>query len=64
MSNQFNNKYQEENAKAEQMGAGIAILWFLILFICLPIAILFPPSIFLMIAAVIWIIVKRQNNRK
>jgi hypothetical protein len=25
MSNQFNNRYQEENAKAEQMGAGIAL---------------------------------------
>ena len=25
MSNQFNNKYQEENAKAEQLGAGIAL---------------------------------------
>ena len=25
MSNQFNNKYQEENAKAEQMGAAIAM---------------------------------------
>ena len=25
MSNQFNNRYQEENAKAEQIGAGIAL---------------------------------------
>jgi hypothetical protein len=25
MSNQFNNKYQEENAKAEQIGAAIAV---------------------------------------
>jgi hypothetical protein len=25
MSNQFNNRYQEENAKAEQLGAGIAL---------------------------------------
>jgi hypothetical protein len=25
MSNQFNNLYQEENAKAEQLGAGIAL---------------------------------------
>ena len=25
MSNQFNNIYQEENAKAEQLGAGIAL---------------------------------------
>lgn len=25
MSNQFNNKYQEQNAKAEQIGAGIAL---------------------------------------
>jgi hypothetical protein len=25
MSNQYNNKYQEENAKAEQIGAGIAL---------------------------------------
>jgi len=25
MSNQFNNRYQEENAKAEQIGAAIAV---------------------------------------
>lgn len=25
MSNQFNNRYQEENAKAEQIGAAIAM---------------------------------------
>jgi len=25
MSNPYNNKYQEENAKAEQIGAGIAL---------------------------------------
>lgn len=25
MSNHLNNKYQEENAKAEQIGAGIAL---------------------------------------
>jgi len=25
MSNQFNNKYQEENAKAEQLGAAVAV---------------------------------------
>jgi hypothetical protein len=25
MSNEFNNRYQEENAKAEQIGAAIAV---------------------------------------
>ena len=25
MSNQFNNRYQEENAKAEQWGAAVAV---------------------------------------
>ena len=64
MAGKFNNDHQEENAKAEQIGAAIAIFWFIIFFICLPIAILFPPSIFLMIAAICWIIVKRQSNRK
>jgi len=25
MNNQFNNRYQEENAKAEQIGAAVAV---------------------------------------
>ena len=64
MSGPFNNKHQEENAKAEQIGAAIAIVWFLTLFVLLPLAILFPPVLILVGAGIIWAINRMVQNRK
>jgi hypothetical protein len=64
MSGPLNNNHQEENAKAEQWGAAIAILWFLGLFIMLPIVILFPPAGLFFIAIGFWIYATRKKNLK
>ena len=56
--------YQEQNAKAEQVGAGLACLWFIIFFITLPLVILFPPLIIPIIAFVIWVIIRLNQTKK
>lgn len=55
--------YQQENAKAEQIGAAIAILWFIVFFITLPLVILFPPLIIPIVFGIIWVIKRYRTNR-
>lgn len=55
--------YQQENAKAEQTGAAIAILWFIAFFIGLPLVILFPPLIVPIIAGVIWVFYRLNQTK-
>ena len=62
--NEWNNTATERNAKAEQWGAAIAILWFLTLFVLLPLAIFFPPILFLVGAGIIFLISKKIEARK
>lgn len=63
MSGPLNNNHQEENAKAEQIGAGIGCLWFIALFVCIPLIIVWPPSFFLMVGAAVWIVYRMQQTK-
>ena len=61
---EWNKTATEQNAKAEQMGMAIAILWFVGLFIALPLVILFPPLIIPIVFFVIWVIVRLNQTKK
>jgi Mn2+/Fe2+ NRAMP family transporter len=62
---EWNKTSTEQNAKAEQIGMGIAIIWFVGFFIALPLCILFPPLIVPIVLGIIWVIMTyRKNNPK
>ena len=62
--NEWNKTATEQNAKAEQTGMAIALIWFFSLFILLPLAIMFPPIIFVIIGGLIWVFMRMKNNNK
>lgn len=62
---EWNKTSTEQNAKAEQMGAAIAVLWFIAFFIALPLCILFPPLIVPIVLGIVWVVMTyRKNNPK
>lgn len=61
---EWNNTASEQNAKAEQLGAALGCLWFVAVFLCIPIIILFPPSFFIFVGIAVWVVYRMQQTKQ